>query len=276
MQVVSFAAFAVGGELDLNRLAVDFGITRRYRWEEPMVLDPVTCVPVAAESPVTICVSLYYFGGVVFQNCPEATIELFWARLSRSVPELRTELLQRFHEQYSLQVNGVSSQTLTNDAALVPHYGPEYSASISFVLAKSVALERIEQQLDLVLDEVEGLIAQLDQGRLSLSDKRLAKLASSILNFKYRSIAHIMVLDKPDITWESVEVDRFYLTLAANFEINQRYGEIKHKTETLLDITEVFSSLAHARRASRLEWIIIILIGIEIIIYLLEIAWRHG
>ena len=155
------------------------------------------------------------------------------------------------------------------------HFEPELSASICFVLAKSVALERIEEQLDLVLDEVEGLIAQLDQGKLTLSDKRLAKLASSILNFKYRSIAHIMVLDKPDITWESAEVDRFYLTMATLFELNQRYGAIKHKTETLLNITEVFSSLSHARRATRLEWIIIVLIAIEIVIYVLEIAWRH-
>jgi len=38
-----------------------------------------------------------------------------------------------------------------------------------------------------------------------------------------------------------------------------------------MDITEVFSSLSHAARASRLEWIIIILIFVEIVIYLIEI-----
>lgn len=53
--------------------------------------------------------------------------------------------------------------------------------------------------------------------------------------------------------------------------LQQRYQEIKHKSETLLDVTDVFSSLSHARRAARLEWIIIILIAIEIFIYLLEI-----
>ncbi|MRR35560.1 RMD1 family protein, partial [bacterium] len=88
---------------------------------------------------------------------------------------------------------------------------------------------------------------------------------------KYQSISHIMVLEKPEFTWENPEADRLYLTMANIFELNQRYNEIKHKGETLLDITGVFTSLAHARRASRLEWIIIILIFIEIVIYLFEL-----
>jgi hypothetical protein len=38
MEQFTFKAFAFGGELDLNRLAVKLGIIRKYRWEEPMKL----------------------------------------------------------------------------------------------------------------------------------------------------------------------------------------------------------------------------------------------
>jgi uncharacterized Rmd1/YagE family protein len=37
-----------------------------------------------------------------------------------------------------------------------------------------------------------------------------------------------------------------------------------------MNITEVFSTLSHAARASRLEWIIIILIAVEIVLYLFQ------
>ena len=57
--------------------------------------------------------------------------------------------------------------------------------------------------------------------------------------------------------------------MAGLFERNQRCLEIKHKSETLLDMTDVFSSLSHARRSARLEWIIIILIAI--VIYLMQL-----
>jgi len=58
--------------------------------------------------------------------------------------------------------------------------------------------------------------------------------------------------------------------MANLFELSQRYQEIRHKSGTLMDITEVFTGLSHARRESRLEWIIIILIFIEIVLYLLK------
>jgi uncharacterized Rmd1/YagE family protein len=54
------------------------------------------------------------------------------------------------------------------------------------------------------------------------------------------------------------------------FELRERYDKIRHKTEVLLDITEVFSSLSHAKRGTRLEWAVIILILIELILALWE------
>jgi len=64
MELFTFKAFAFGGELDLNRLAVRLGINRKYRWEEPMKLNPVTfelASNIDAEQ-----VYLYYFGGWYF------------------------------------------------------------------------------------------------------------------------------------------------------------------------------------------------------------------
>jgi uncharacterized Rmd1/YagE family protein len=119
-----------------------------------------------------------------------------------------------------------------------------------------------------VLDEMEDVIQLLEQGKLAIPDRKLARLASSILNFKYKSIAHIMVLDKPDITWDNEDLDRLYGRMANLFELSQRYHEIRTKSETLMDITEVFTGLSHARRSARLEWIIIILIAVEIVLYL--------
>jgi uncharacterized Rmd1/YagE family protein len=142
---------------------------------------------------------------------------------------------------------------IANDRAVMPCYNLAFLDIICFVIAKSVALERIEERSDVVFDEVEVLIANLGKGKLELPDRDMARLASSILSFKFTSIAHIMVLDKPDITWENPEADRLYTTMAGLFELSQRYLEIKHKSETLLDMTDVFTGLSHARRSARLQ-----------------------
>jgi len=273
MEVFSFNAFAFAGELDLNRLAAKLGITRRYRWEEPMKLSPVT-FSALADSDVEQ-VYLYYFGGVVFLNCTGDIIARFLDGLPTYVDNLKGQPQLPHRDEYRLEIDPGREPAITNDFAVMPYFDLEFMDIICFVIAKSVALERIEERIDLVFDEVESLIANLGKGRLELPDRDMARLASSILSFKFTSIAHIMVLDKPDSTWDNPEADRLYRTMARLFELSQRYQEIKHKSETLLDMTDVFTSLSHARRSARLEWIIIVLIAIEIVIYLMQLYRGH-
>lgn len=267
MTTYSFTAFAFGGELDLNRLAVMLGISRKYRWEEPMKLSPVTFTPATSGDPEQVY--LFYFGCVVFLNCTGPMIARFLDGIKQHVDAGRIPPQLHFREEYQLEIDPGREAAITNDYAVMQSYNEAFIDIISFVIAKSVALERIEERVDSVFDEVEVLIANLGKGTLELPDRVMAKLASSILSFKYTSIAHIMVLDKPEITWDDPETDRLYLTMARLFELNPRYQEIKHKSETLLDMTDVFSSISHARRSARLEWIIIVLIFIEILLSLL-------
>ena len=118
----------------------------------------------------------------------------------------------------------------------------------------------------LIIDEADEL---LGQGFLELSDRNLAKLAAAVMSFKFTSIDQIMILDKPDVTWDDVTAERLYLKLSTMFELQGRYHAITQRAETLLDVTGVLSNLSHARRSARLEWIIIILIALEILLALL-------
>ncbi len=276
MERCEFTAFALPGELDLNRLAQRLGIARKYRWEEPLVLNLEDLTTFPRERPDGQQVYLYYFGGVVFVNAPEEAVHTFLSRMAGLAEEFRPGVSLRYRDDYTLRVNENTPMDVDNDSAVMPRCERSFIDIISFVIAKSAALERIEEKVDQVLDDMEGLITRLNRGKLSIPDRELARLASTVLNFKYTSIAHVMVLDKPEITWEEPEADCLYSTMANLFELDQRYQEIRHKSETLLDITEVFSGLSHARRAARLEWIIIVLILIEIVIFVLEIFWRRS
>ncbi len=234
-----------------------------------MKLNPVTFAIAAGND--TEGVYLYYFGGLVFINCTGDSIARFLDSIPGYAESLKGQIQMPYSEEYRLEIDPERQIAITNDGAVMPFYDLAYLDIICFVIAKSVALERIEERVDLVFDDVEVMIANLGKGILELPDRDMARLASSILSFKYTSLAHIMVLDKPESTWDNAEADSLYLTMARLFELDQRYQEIKHKSETLLDMTDVFTSLSHARRSARLEWIIIILIGIEIVIYLMQL-----
>lgn len=274
MDKFAFTAHALEGEIDLNRLAALLQVGRKLSWEEPLVLVPTTLEPYRGEPFAEERVYLYYFGAVVFFNCSEAAMTGFYGAIGRLADTIRSQMGSIYTEQYSLRIDESTAVTVSNNGAIVPARQSAYVDIIAYTLAKSIALEKIEALLDVVFDRMEEIIARLDRGELALPDSQLAKTASSILNFKYRSISHIMILDKPDITWEIEEADRLYSTLSNMFELQQRYNQIRHKADTLLDINSVFAGLSHAKRSARLEWIIIILIALEIGLFLLEML-RH-
>lgn len=274
MEKYSFNAHAMDGEIDLNRLAVSLKVERKLSWEEPLILVPESLELYRGESFAGERAYLYYFGALIFFNCSESTISGFYRRIGQLTDTIRAPKGSLCTEQYSLRIDQSTEMTVNNNGAVMPGRQPAYVDIIAYTLAKSVALEQIEALLDVVFDRMEEIIARLDRGELAVPDSQLAKTASSILNFKYRSISHIMILDKPDITWEIEEADRLYSTLANMFELQQRYNQIRHKADTLLDINAVFTGLSHARRSARLEWIIIILIAFEIVLFLLEML-RH-
>jgi uncharacterized Rmd1/YagE family protein len=271
MESHNFKAFALNGELDLNKLAGSLGISKRYRWEEPMVLHPVTFMPIEDPDKEQLMVYFYYFGGIVFVNCSEDVISRLFSELTKVYDLFRGTLQLRYKDDYALKQGKSGKPVITNDYAEMPALEQVFVDIICFVIAKSVALDQIEDRIDAVLDEVEELIEQLKLGKLAITDEKLAKLASSILTFKYASISYIMVLDKPEVTWDNPEADRLYGTMANLFELSQRFQEIKHKSDTLKDVLEVVTGLSHAQRSTRLEWIIIILIFVEI---LLSLFWK--
>lgn len=270
METYNFIAHAMEGEIDLNRLSSGLQAGKKLSWEEPLILSPETLALPQDDAFDKAKVYIYYFGAVVFFNCPDHAIARFYRQIATITDTIKNPRGALYTEQYSLQVEDQAHVTVTNNYATMPARQPVYSDIIAYTLAKSVALERIEALLDVVFDRMEDIIARLHRGQLAVPDDELARTAASILNFKYRSISHIMILDKPDITWEIEEADRLYSTLANIFELQQRYSQIRHKSDTLLDINGVFSGLSHAKRSARLEWIIIILIAIEIVLFLLE------
>jgi len=83
VDTLSFKAFSLNGELDLNNLAASLGISKRYRWEEPMVLNPITFTSLENPEKEHLMVYLYFFGGIVFVNCSEDIISRLFSELTK-------------------------------------------------------------------------------------------------------------------------------------------------------------------------------------------------
>lgn len=92
------------------------------------------------------------------------------------------------------------------------------------------------------------------------------------MRHEYNTIAYIMILDKPEITWTNSEAAKFYDEMAKFFELRDRYQILKQKTDVLNIIIGHFSSISHSLRGLFVEWFIVILILVELVVMVVELV----
>ncbi|HMM20009.1 MAG TPA: RMD1 family protein [Selenomonadales bacterium] len=269
MESSKFKAAALTNELNLNKIAGHFGIDRKFKWEDSLVLGE-TALKGVLNDPAGKAIHIFPFGSLVFINCEYHEIMDAVRYLAQVEKNLAAVNGLEYADDYEIQVAGDEQPAINYDYLVIPDEPGYHFEIVATVLAKSVALERIESDTDVLVDEFEEIIALLRQGRLTISDEQLAKISARILGFRLSTISYLMLLDKPEITWVNEEAEALFTELSALFELNDRFDNVKHKTDVLLDITEVFAGLAHSKQGTRLEWAIIVLIAIEIVLSLID------
>ena len=281
MADLKFTTFAVANEIDLNKIADACGIKKRYAWEEPLLLQGDVLDQVMVEGlPVSARVFVFSFGSIVLINLNQPQTERFIRYLASLFPAIDPEKYKVYQEEYALHVAegaNKASETalrLTDRYVQVPVLQPFHPDLIAVVLAKSAALERIEFQLGKILDALESEIDRLEKGRLRIGNKELAQTTARIVRHEYNTLAYIMILDKPDITWASSEAAVFYDQLAAFFELDARHEVIKSKTEILKGIMDGFTTISQSIRGLFVEWVIVLLIVFEVVLMVYEMFFK--
>jgi required for meiotic nuclear division protein 1 len=274
MRDLTFKAFAITNEIDLNKIAVHCGIPKKFTWEEPLILRGEILKSILYKDvDESQMVLVFSFGSIVFINHSTPNeITALLNYLYSFEPDIDVKNADRYSDDYSLHIKETESIELTDEYVVVPEYESYYPELISTVLAKSVALEKTEEQLGQINDKLETMIDRLEKGKLRIGNKELARTTAKIIRHEYNTLAYIMILDKPDITWTSSTAGEFYDRMLEFFELNDRYKILKSKTEILYNIMDGFSTISHSIRGLFVEWIIVILILFEIVLSLLGIA----
>ena len=139
-------------------------------------------------------------------------------------------------------------------------------------VAHSVALDYYEELTYSMLNETYKYTSQLEQkGRISISKKNLLKFVGKTLNIKNSIVDNLYILDDHGFVWDDHVLDVLNKKLKEAFDIQIRFRDIDYKLKIVEENLKMFTDLLQHRESSRLEWIIIILILIEVA----NMVWRE-
>lgn len=132
-------------------------------------------------------------------------------------------------------------------------------------LAQSVALDYYHGVSEGLLTEIKAYATELEQtGRLKSSRRNMLKFLGKALNTQNDIAENIYIFDTPDLTWEDEYLDKLYQALMKHFDVRVRFSEIEYTLRIIEDNVTVFRDIIHQRESNLLEYIIIILILVEV------------
>lgn len=143
-------------------------------------------------------------------------------------------------------------------------------------VTQSVALDYYEEQTNKLLEETNFYTQRLEkQGKLGISGAKLKKYIGRTLLLRNRIAENIYVFDSPPETWEDESLNKIDTDLKRTFDLQVRVRVIQEGLAIIKDNLELFRALLQYRNSNILEWIVIILILVEVMDLVIQKLSHH-
>lgn len=143
--------------------------------------------------------------------------------------------------------------------------------TLSFALSQSVKLSHFEDLLEKEGAETKSIPQELAQrGKISLSRRQIAKKLGQLFLVRNSINLHTEMLDTPDFFWEHRQHENLYKLITKNLDVPQRVEVLNRRLDMIKDLLSMLEEQLNHRHSSLLEWIIIILISTEIVLFVVK------
>lgn len=211
---------------------------------------------------------VYRFGCLVFFNMTNEEIEIETSKLRASLGD---GLPLPTTETYQVNVGDFPAKVEFEYVEL-KRLSLDHLRLIAMTVGQSAALEYFEISAERMLYETSEFMRDLAKGgTIPFQARNLVKIIGSTASTRQHIISNVAILDPPEETWKSKELEKLYKDLQGNFDIEIRFRTLDRKLTLIQDNIEILADLNASRRTTFLEALVVVLIVLEIALAF----WRH-
>lgn len=209
---------------------------------------------------------VYRFGCLVFFNLPEARVESETAAIKAAMgPGLDLPTTETYQialgPTNKVEFEHVELKKLSIDSLRLA----------AVTVGQSAALEYFEIRAERMLHDMAGEMKRFAKsGRVPTYTRKLLRTIGSTASARQHIISNLAILDPPEETWKSKELEKLYKELNQNFDIDTRFKVLDRKLSLVQDNIEILADLTSKSRATILEALIVLLIVLEIVLAMAE------
>ncbi len=199
--------------------------------------------------------------------CWNATEDEKHNLLSQMKGWIEEPLAKQDFEHYSFKTQTDFTLRISNDMLSLPNDNLLQRLAVSHAFAQSSKLGVFEMRAQKVISDNSYLANVLSKtGHIPLTRKALARLRGLLFQTRSDILLNFNLLDTPEFFWDYPELEADYASIAKYLDLVPRIQLMNHKLETIHELVDMLASEQNHKHSSFLEWIIIILIGVEIVL----------
>lgn len=212
-------------------------------------------------------VYVFKYGVICFLNHDAVKIAEFFKLMSKYT---KTQFENKLFEEFLIQPDSKQNTFGFNKIEII-NSDSETLRLIMLNVSHSVALDYYSEQSDILLEGTNQQIQCLEnEGTLNISGKNLRRFIGKTLNLKNKISQNLYIFDSPPETWEDENLNKIDIGLKRTFDLQIRYRNIQEDLQIIKENLELFKDLMQYKKSNLLEWIVILLILIEVLNLLVD------
>ena len=254
---IKVVSFQVADAIDLKQFKAAFTINIHYADTDELFYHAATHK----------YLYVFKYGIVCFLGYNETDMTAFLQMLQ---PYCRNFFDKRFSDEFEIET-GSQAVNYGFNKIEIPGQDIEMLRLIMLNVSQSVALDYYNEQTNILLGDTNYHTQILERkGRIGLGGIKLKKYIGRTLNLKNKISANLYIFDSPEETWENESLNKLDLGLKKTFDLQSRFRTIQEGLHIVKENLDLFKDLLQYRNSVAMEWIIIILILVEVINLVLE------
>ncbi|HSZ33712.1 MAG TPA: RMD1 family protein [Puia sp.] len=205
---------------------------------------------------------VFKYGIVCFLGYSETEMADFFQRIG---PFCKNLFDQKLSDEFDIETDAPAINYGYNKIE-IPSPDTDELRLIMLNVSQSVALDYYNQHTNSLLEETNSHTQLLEKkGRIYMGGIKLKKYIGRTLNLKNRISANLYIFDSPEETWENENLNKLDIGLKKTFDLQARFRTIQEGLGIVKENMELFKDLLQNRNSLTLEWVVIILILVEVI-----------
>ncbi|HZF69319.1 RMD1 family protein [Sulfuricurvum sp.] len=160
---------------------------------------------------------------------------------------------------------------VTNEAIILKSASTHNLNIIALAISQSVGLEHYEKRLNTLFLQSRRIVESIHTFSITRRT-HLMQFAKRLALTRHDMVSNLLLLDKPNILWDDAEAEALYNRLAFILELYDRHETALSKLSQIKEDVMLVMDLINHKKSEFLEWIIIILILVEIVMGIMQMV----